>query len=68
MGLFFFKLLDKDPSVHRANQRSRFQMVSLLKLARVTEEGVRFLSPHDGSPMYVDEGYRDLRGLLSKST
>lgn len=29
----------------------RFQMVSLLKLARVTEEGVRFLSPHDGSPM-----------------
>ena len=30
---------------------SRFQMVSLLKLARVTEEGVRFLSPHDGSPM-----------------
>ena len=31
----------------------RFQMVSLLKLARVAEEGVRFLSPHDGSPMYV---------------
>lgn len=31
----------------------RFQMVSLLKLARVTEEGVRFLSPHDGSPMCV---------------
>jgi hypothetical protein len=29
-----------------------FQMVSLLKLATVTEEGVRFLSPHDGSPMY----------------
>lgn len=29
----------------------RFQMVSLLKLAKVTEEGVRFLSPHDGSPM-----------------
>lgn len=27
-------------------------MVSLLKLATVTEEGVRFLSPHDGSPMY----------------
>jgi queuine/archaeosine tRNA-ribosyltransferase len=31
---------------------SSFQMVSLLKLATVTEEGVRFLSPHDGSPMY----------------
>lgn len=28
-------------------------MVSLLKLAQVTEEGVRFLSPHDGSPMSV---------------
>jgi hypothetical protein len=28
-------------------------MVSLLKLARITEEGVRFLSPHDGTPMYV---------------
>lgn len=27
-------------------------MVSLLKLATVTEQGVRFLSPHDGSPMY----------------
>ncbi|GAB7354311.1 hypothetical protein MBLNU459_g4830t1 [Dothideomycetes sp. NU459] len=30
-----------------------FQMVSLLKLAQVTEEGVRFLSPHDGSPMLL---------------
>ncbi|QIX01239.1 hypothetical protein AMS68_006756 [Peltaster fructicola] len=30
-----------------------FQMVSLLKLAEVTEEGVRFLSPHDGSPMLL---------------
>lgn len=28
-------------------------MVSLLKLATVTEEGVRFLSPHDGSPMLL---------------
>lgn len=28
-------------------------MVSLLKLAQITEEGVRFLSPHDGTPMYV---------------
>lgn len=27
-------------------------MVSLLKLATITEEGVRFLSPHDGTPMY----------------
>lgn len=33
-----------------------FQMVSLLKLAKVTEEGVRFLSPHDGSPMYATNG------------
>ncbi|KAF2091514.1 queuine tRNA-ribosyltransferas-like protein [Saccharata proteae CBS 121410] len=30
-----------------------FQMVSLLKLANVTEEGVRFLSPHDGAPMLL---------------
>lgn len=28
-------------------------MVSLLQLAQVTEEGVRFLSPHDKSPMYA---------------
>ena len=27
-------------------------MVSLLELAQITEEGVRFLSPHDGSPTY----------------
>ena len=33
------------------NAMDRFQMVSLLKLAKVTEEGVRFLSPHDGTPM-----------------
>lgn len=30
-----------------------FQMVSLLKLANITEEGVRFLSPHDNSPMLL---------------
>ncbi|KAL2761213.1 hypothetical protein ACRALDRAFT_2131589 [Sodiomyces alcalophilus JCM 7366] len=30
-----------------------FQMVSLLKLANVTEQGVVFLSPHDGSPMLL---------------
>ncbi|RYO76022.1 hypothetical protein DL766_007697 [Monosporascus sp. MC13-8B] len=30
-----------------------FQMVSLLKLAKVTEEGVEFLSPHDGTPMLL---------------
>jgi len=28
-------------------------MVSLLKLAQVTEDGVRFLSPHDGTPMLL---------------
>ena len=33
--------------------RYRFQMVSLLELATVTEEGVKFLSPHDGMPMYI---------------
>src|SRR5215469_3966873 len=30
-----------------------FQMVSLLKLARITEDGVRFQSPHDGTPMVL---------------
>ena len=30
-----------------------FQMVSLLKLANVTEEGVSFQSPHDGSSMLL---------------
>jgi len=42
-------LLDDAP----ADAKSSFQMVSLLKLAKVTEEGVRFLSPHDGSPMLL---------------
>ncbi|EMR66420.1 putative queuine trna-ribosyltransferase protein [Eutypa lata UCREL1] len=30
-----------------------FQMVSLLELATITEEGVKFLSPHDGTPMLL---------------
>ncbi|GBB95501.1 hypothetical protein RclHR1_02550013 [Rhizophagus clarus] len=30
-----------------------FQMVSLLKLARITEEGVEFQSPHDGTTMLL---------------
>jgi len=30
-----------------------FQMVSLLKLAEITEEGVKFQSPHDGSEMVL---------------
>lgn len=34
------------------DRKDSFQMVSLLKLATVTEEGVKFLSPHDGTPMY----------------
>jgi queuine tRNA-ribosyltransferase len=35
------------------NDFTSFQMVSLLKLSQVTEEGVRFLSPHDGTPMLL---------------
>ncbi len=35
------------------SHNSSFQMVSLLDLATITEEGVRFLSPHDGSPMLL---------------
>ncbi len=30
-----------------------FQMVSLLKLSEMSEEGVKFYSPHDGSPMLL---------------
>ena len=30
-----------------------FQMVSLLEMAEITEEGVRFKSPHDGSEMML---------------
>ncbi|ODQ66022.1 Queuine tRNA-ribosyltransferase [Nadsonia fulvescens var. elongata DSM 6958] len=30
-----------------------FQMVSLLKLATINEQGVKFLSPHDGTPMLL---------------
>lgn len=41
-----------------------FQMVSLLKLATVTEEGVRFLSPHDGSPMYDNPAIPAIGPLL----
>ena len=30
-----------------------FQMVSLLKLAEITEEGVKFQSPHDGRELLL---------------
>lgn len=50
-------------------------MVSLLKLAKVTEEGVRFLSPHDGTPMYMilltidcERAYKIWIGYLPQST
>ena len=43
-----------DVILHEAHKRvASFQMVSLLKLAQVTEDGVRFLSPHDGTPMLL---------------
>ncbi|KAK5163243.1 uncharacterized protein LTR77_010829 [Saxophila tyrrhenica] len=44
--------LDPHPPAS-TNLPTSFQMVSLLKLSQVTEEGVRFLSPHDGSPMLL---------------
>jgi len=34
-----------------------FQMVSLLQLANITEEGVNFRSPHDGSQMLLTPEY-----------
>ena len=47
-----FATIEKDRADRSFVNLNSFQMVSLLKLATVTEEGVRFLSPHDGSPMY----------------
>lgn len=41
------------PETTIADADVSFQMVSLLNLAKVTEEGVRFLSPHDGTPMLL---------------
>lgn len=47
-------LLRKQELTHPLNScENSFQMVSLLKLATITEEGVRFLSPHDGTPMLL---------------
>ncbi|KAK9324787.1 tRNA-guanine(15) transglycosylase-like protein [Lipomyces orientalis] len=54
-------VLDAIGGAHKLQSWSRniltdsggFQMVSLLKLATITEEGVRFLSPHDGTPMLL---------------
>ncbi|KAL4902828.1 hypothetical protein BDW74DRAFT_169377 [Aspergillus multicolor] len=54
-------VLDKVGGAHKLQGWDRniltdsggFQMVSLLELAEVTEEGVRFLSPHDGTPMLL---------------
>lgn len=34
-----------------------FQMVSLLQLSNITEEGVTFRSPHDGSRMLLTPEY-----------
>ena len=60
-GLFFFYIFDIFSCCEMPKMKlivlglnlswASFQMVSLLKLAKVTEEGVRFLSPHDGTPM-----------------
>lgn len=41
------------PGPRTLTPQSSFQMVSLLQLAKVTEEGVRFLSPHDKTPMLL---------------
>ncbi|KAI5810861.1 queuine tRNA-ribosyltransferase [Pyronema omphalodes] len=54
-------VLDKVGGAHKLQSWSHniltdsggFQMVSLLELATVTEKGVEFLSPHDGTPMLL---------------
>lgn len=55
------EVLDQVGGAHKLQSWNRniltdsggFQMVSLLKLATITEEGVNFLSPHDGTPMLL---------------
>ncbi|XP_052091286.1 queuine tRNA-ribosyltransferase catalytic subunit 1-like [Mytilus californianus] len=55
------ELLEKAGGLHKFMNWNRslltdsggFQMVSLLKLAEITEEGVKFQSPHDGSEMML---------------
>ncbi|XP_013382282.1 queuine tRNA-ribosyltransferase catalytic subunit 1-like [Lingula anatina] len=55
------ELLEKAGGLHKFMNWNRnlltdsggFQMVSLLKLAEITEEGVKFESPHDGSTMML---------------
>ncbi|XP_071111660.1 queuine tRNA-ribosyltransferase catalytic subunit 1-like [Haliotis cracherodii] len=55
------ELLEKAGGLHKFMNWDRalltdsggFQMVSLLKLAEITEEGVKFQSPHDGSEMLL---------------
>lgn len=54
-------LLEKAGGLHKFMNWDRalltdsggFQMVSLLKLAEITEQGVKFESPHDGSEMML---------------
>ncbi|ORX68096.1 queuine tRNA-ribosyltransferase [Linderina pennispora] len=55
------ELLDKAGGLHKFMNWNRglltdsggFQMVSLLKLANITEEGVEFENPHDGKKMML---------------
>eukprot|EP01031_Cornospumella_fuschlensis_P038066 gene38066-46250_t len=55
------ELLDSQHGLHHFMRWPRnlltdsggFQMVSLLKLAEITEQGVRFLHPDDGKPMLL---------------
>ena len=42
-----------------------FQMVSLLKLAKITEDGVTFQSPYDGTHIY--EVYSYSRSLFEQN-
>lgn len=44
-------------------------MVSLLKLAEITEEGVKFQSPHDGSEMLLTpEKSIEIQNSIGEST
>jgi tRNA-guanine family transglycosylase len=43
-----------------------FQMVSLLKLAEITEEGVKFESPYNGIFLQVDSTYFQCQSVRIK--
>ena len=51
MLIFLYEIFAKFVIIFFMKDSGGFQMVSLLKLAQITEEGVKFTSPYDNSEM-----------------